>query len=439
MQFCGCSTDAEDLRDYNQLLDARLFPATFSHPQTAFTFLLLDTLDVLTMRGKLSVYDYYHSLRSLTDACELQSFPRRYEELGVTVRRYRNLMALKRAGIAFKLRGVEDLQDGDLAIESPATPLPGKNLPIDWQTQYKDKPHLRSLFLALDANFRLKLKDRAIRGDAGLVNGSGYFVNQTTFNEELARNNVHPPLKDDSTCDSTFAAIERANSRLSRGYSVTGVVAAIDSRHGFVLPSAVANLQKGERYFNTDFVFLSSTRNRGVDHVLVSYDIACQWMRKLEARSLQFPHHLSDHLQHMNIVFAIPKFHLPAHGFSCQTRFSLNFIPGSARVDGEGIERLWAATNPVATSTREMASGTRHDFLEGRWHTQNFKKLVGLGESLSKKLRIAVEGIAKHSKELEELSAVNEEHIFAWREAVEAYHKDPDSSQDPYRIHSQGQ
>ena len=135
--------------------------------------------------------------------------------------------------------------------------------------------------------------------------------------------------REKSACDSTFAAIERANTRHNRGYSVTGVVAAIDSRHGFVLPGGVANLQKGERYFNTDFVFLSSLQDRGLDLVIASYDIACQWSKNLPIRCDKFPPTMKDHLSHLFIIFAIPKFHLPAHGFPCLSKFSLNFIPGS--------------------------------------------------------------------------------------------------------------
>lgn len=438
VQFCGCSTVVEDRHDYNQLLDAQLFPASFQHPMTAFTFQLLETLNALTMRGKLTVYDYYQTLRSLTDNCELRSLPRRYEELGVAIRRYRNLMALKRAGIAYRPLGIDDLQDGDLTIECPAIPLPGKNLPSDWEIAYSEKPHFSAMFIALDANFRLKQKDRGTRTDPSLTRGAGYFVNPDLFSQELKRSEERPTLREASNCDSTFAAIERANSRLNRGFLVTGVVAAIDSRHGFVLPNGVADLQKGERYFNTDIVFLSSTRSRSLSRLVVSYDIACQWRRNLMSRCQEFPPHLREHLLRLSIVYAIPKFHLPAHGFSCQTLFSLNFIPGSARVDGEAIERLWAATNPVATSTREMGSGARHDFLESRWGTQNFKKMVNLGESLSMKLRIAVEGVRKHTKELEEFSAANEAHIPAWMELVEAYNKDPENQPDPYQVRTQG-
>jgi hypothetical protein len=50
-----------------------------------------------------------------------------------------------------------------------------------------------------------------------------------------------------NACESTFAAIERANAGALRGYAVTGVVACIDSRHGLLLPNAIADLQKGER------------------------------------------------------------------------------------------------------------------------------------------------------------------------------------------------
>lgn len=342
-----------------QLLDARLFPATFSRPQTAFSFDLLDCLSSLSMRGKVSAYDYYITLRCLTDTCELRGIPKRYDELNVAIRCYRNLLAYKRAGVGHNANGISDLQSGDLAVECPASPLPGKNLPEDWEIKFALKPHLRAQYLAIDANFRLKRKDRGLSGIESLTGNGGYFVDQDLFNQELKRSQENREAKETSTCDSSFAAIERANSRYNRGYSVTGVVAAIDSRHGFVLPNAVADLQKGERYFNSDFVFLSSLCKQGLNLAFVSYNIVCQWQRNLMDRCTRFESPLRSHLSSLELVYAIPKFHLPAHGFKCWSRFSLNFIPGSARVDGEAIERLWARTNPVATSTREMKASVR--------------------------------------------------------------------------------
>jgi hypothetical protein len=157
----------------------------------------------------------------------------------------------------------------------------------------------------------------------------------------------------------------------------------IDSRHGFLLGNAVADLQKGERYVNTDLAFLSATRHRQISLAKTSYDIACQYSVNFWKRSSAFPSDYVKHLDTMEIEFGIPKFHLPAHGPKCHSVYSLNFMNGWARTDGEGIERTWANTNPLATSTREMAGGARHDFLDDQFGAQNFKKLVGLGTSLA--------------------------------------------------------
>jgi hypothetical protein len=75
VMFCGCNTDAKELLEYNQLISAKLFPATFDSPKTAFTFSLLDLLTALSGRGKTSSYDFHHAIRSLTDACDLSLWP----------------------------------------------------------------------------------------------------------------------------------------------------------------------------------------------------------------------------------------------------------------------------------------------------------------------------------------------------------------------------
>jgi hypothetical protein len=148
---------------------------------------------------------------------------------------------------------------------------------------------------------------------------------------------------------------------------------------------------------------------------------------------------MSKALEGVVFIFAIPKFHLPAHGFICWSRYSLNLIPGSGRLDGEGIERLWSTSNQVATSTREMYAGSRHDLLEERWNTSNFRKLVELGASLSRKLRVAVEGRHRHTQELADFtSAFDPIVVEKWKKSIEDYHKDPSSAVDPYHPLTQG-
>lgn len=46
---------------------------------------------------------------------------------------WRNLMALKRAGQAHDPAGVDATSNGELMVECPACPHPGRNLPDGWE------------------------------------------------------------------------------------------------------------------------------------------------------------------------------------------------------------------------------------------------------------------------------------------------------------------
>jgi hypothetical protein len=163
------------------------------------------------------------------------------------------------------------------------------------------------------------------------------------------------------------------------------------------------------------------------------------WSRNLKSRTDLFLEELQKHLSNLEISVAIPKFHLPAHGSQCWSLYSMNFLEFWARVDGEAIERLWSTTNPIATSTREMTPGARHDFLEERLGASNFRKIIELGTSLAKKLRIAVDGQRRHSKELAEFSsAFDASTISVWTAKIQAWNKDPKNNPDPYQVFSQG-
>ena len=102
-----------------------------------------------------------------------------------------------------------------------------------------------------------------------------------------------------------------------------------------------------------DFILASAIAGIKVLWMIISYDIACQWKINFHKRSADFPEDYKSHLENLNLDFGIPKFHLPAHGVKCWSLFSLNFLRGWARTDGEEIERCWAATNGrTASETR---------------------------------------------------------------------------------------
>lgn len=132
------------------------------------------------------------------------------------------------------------------------------------------------------------------------------------------------------------------------------------------------------RYVNMDYIFASSLKNHAMPEVVTSYDIACQWSRNLRTRhdtyALAF-----DHREH-ELIYLVPKFHLPAHQMSCQYGYNFNYTKGVGRTDGEAVERGWAAVNPFATSTKEMGPGHRRDVLDDVFATYNWGKVRQMGE-----------------------------------------------------------
>ena len=134
------------------------------------------------------------------------------------------------------------------------------------------------------------------------------------------------------------------------------------------------------RYANMDFILFQSLVDSENEFLTFSYDIACQWSRKLPQRQVHLPDsmQLSDN-QLRSLQFAIPKFHIAAHGLDCQANFSFNFQPHMARTDGEDPERWWAHINPVSMSTKEMGPGARLDTLDDHAGAWNWRKITLFG------------------------------------------------------------
>lgn len=130
-------------------------------PNSAFTFDVLNTFQLLNLQGKLSAHDFYQALVHKTDnlgisrraddgalntglrvssslhwfRADLMNFMYdRYEHLLPAVRIWRHLKMLKRSGRGQDPLGIESTMDGECAVECPACPHPGKNLPVDWQS-----------------------------------------------------------------------------------------------------------------------------------------------------------------------------------------------------------------------------------------------------------------------------------------------------------------
>lgn len=79
LRFCGCFNNvnasqasemggATLLYRVNQLLQARLFPATPTRPETAFTFAFLKHYQIMNLKAKASAHDFMNATRHITDA-----------------------------------------------------------------------------------------------------------------------------------------------------------------------------------------------------------------------------------------------------------------------------------------------------------------------------------------------------------------------------------
>lgn len=129
-----------------------------------------------------------------------------------------------------------------------------------------------------------------------------------------------------------------------------------------------------------DYILLSALNSPKVQRLFISYDIACQYKVKFNARMNMLPQKMHIPLD-TQIDWGIPKCHCPAHKLECQIPHSMNLKPGVGRTDGEGIERDWAAINPVANSTKEMGPGARHDTLDDHWGHHNWRKTTAFGKA----------------------------------------------------------
>ena len=209
VDFCHCEHGKDHTR---QLLRMWWFPSTSVNLRSAVTFQLL------SFESKVSAYEFYQALARRQDNMDLANkvcmvklqhhsavtlSQDRYESFIRVVHEWRNLKMLKRSGRGHDPMGILGTVDGDCAMLCPACLQPGKNLPNDWEFAPRAKRYilmpcncnaavnldfswLYALFIALDANFRLKRKAiSSDEADPSLSSGWAYFVDECAYKEYL--------------------------------------------------------------------------------------------------------------------------------------------------------------------------------------------------------------------------------------------------------------
>ncbi|KAJ7800951.1 hypothetical protein B0H13DRAFT_1932428 [Mycena leptocephala] len=192
------------------------------------------------------------------------------------------------------------------------------------------------VFLAIDANFRMKRKQvSSEEADPGLNLGSAFFSEVKAYMQHVGEHWEEEQEK--SRCvshDAVNQPDKEAREQRRR------------DRHGGL-------------YINMDYMLWKSLQ--GYDdlvQLVVSYDIVCQCASTFGVASRSTsPNFRNARTGERRYVWLIPKFHLPAHIEACNILYSFNLTPYVGRTDGEAPERGWANANPLAASTKEMGPG----------------------------------------------------------------------------------
>ncbi|KAF9035697.1 hypothetical protein BDZ89DRAFT_924767, partial [Hymenopellis radicata] len=420
--FCGCTTSPSA---YVQLLRTDWWPATPLEPRTVVTFSLLRLFHYLNTMGKLPCWDMWKGLEAMTLNRSSVMPPNRYRVLLRTVRQFRHITMLKRAGRGHDPSGVDGTNLGELALQCPACPQPGINLPSNWKTSIKHR-FLYRLFVGIDANFRTRnaLVSTPER-DPPLGDGWSYFVPRDPY---LRHVRTHVTEDDISSC-SGFKAMFLANLKNVRGLRTTGVVGVTCSRHGLWRAHGMGDLQRGERYCNVDPPVAATLKMHDLE-VVMSYDIMCNYGKHFWERVEELPEEWRvDRDRAQRVLCCIPKFHLWAHKPVCHAPYSFNYVPGVGRTDGEQVERNWADSNRAAAQTKMMGPGARQDTLEDIFGAHNFRAIQSFARMFLRRLAEAIKEAHTHGREFDDFSAgletlLGKSVLDSWTREIVAWERD---------------
>ncbi|KDQ49420.1 hypothetical protein JAAARDRAFT_200858 [Jaapia argillacea MUCL 33604] len=386
VHFCRCIARKAD---FEQLLDAGIYPSSMKQPRTAFTFAVLDNFHITNLEFKTNTREYYQMIRRATHPAFLHQ-------------------TMKWNGFGhgpYKTPGPREL-----ALWCAACPVPGINLPDNWKEDEQRKGYLYTRILNLDGNMKVEQMTQKYV-DSTLTDGGGFMVTDRPYQDSI-HNSVE--IKEKATCNN-LRAVSMGNMS-SEGLQVTGIGAAACGRHGAFCP----HLQWNMDYALVQAAWQTMGGRGGLSHLTSLYDINCQFAVNLLRRIAANRKHLSL-AKGIEIVHGISLFHIHGHQDSCTPRYSPNYIPSAGQVDGEVIETLWAPLNWIASSCRNMGNNHRAETLDIHMNDSNWKKLLNIVLSLSKKYVKALGGVQMSAEAFENIcKGASKKDIITWGRAEAA-------------------
>ncbi|KAK0483059.1 hypothetical protein EDD18DRAFT_1084378, partial [Armillaria luteobubalina] len=363
VNYCNCR---KALPCWQQLLHAHLFPSTVMEPQIVATFCSLEVFQLLSFMSKVMGYKFYHILARLMDNTGTTT-PTIMSAWMHMIREWRHLKLLKPI-----------LQSGTLVVQCPACPWPGLNMPEGWQSD-PENPCVHTFFLAINANFCL-VQFHASNGqkDPSLNQGAAFLIEQEVFHRHITKYGHRLP-HDLSNC-SQHNTVKSVTRHQGQGLATSGTVTVDCAWHNCKNPSSVPILDVGEEQVQMDYFFLHRLLHSSPPQIVVSYDITCQWSKKLWEQIGIYPTDLMPAQGPSDITFLVLKFHLPTYIPCCHAWFSFWKTPNIGQTDGKAPEHGWGNTNKLAGSMKNMGPGSYLDTIDDHLGDFNWWKSTLLGE-----------------------------------------------------------
>ena len=197
-------------------------------------------------------------------------------------------------------------------------------------------------------------------------------------------------------------------------------------RHGCYAPGSVVNYQLGERYMNTDYSVCQGIKNSHTDEspgVILAYDIACQYTKKLRQRVEDSP--FLELRAELPVLPAIGLFHVHGHQELCYARYAPTFVRGIGKGDGEILETNWGVLNGISPMTRTMTLAHRTEVMDAHFADNNWKKMVNMETTLCTKWKNMCKRKTEHVEDFNMMNeSASEEQIQAWVALAEQADRD---------------
>ncbi|KAJ7857183.1 hypothetical protein B0H13DRAFT_1641118 [Mycena leptocephala] len=433
LAFCRCKT-ADGKRgqpEFQQLLQAGIFPGSVKDPKTGYTLGLLQYHRQQRSQGKGSAYNFALVLQRMADPFFAGAVPDIYGNFLAISRFYEYLQVTIERGEAHGLdiplpgevdRPYPNRPEGFLGINCAACPERGVNMPMVVSVP-RYLRHLISQSLTLDGNWKANLFFKRDDGsDTALTDGKMHFPKQKEF-EEFAKTYVVPDddkVNQFQCCTTNIGSIRHQGHAKYGNTAVSGVVACACDHT--VLGSLV-DMLKGEAFALGTYAQREQLRHTNspphdpetASPINFSYDSWCSFVVNQVKRALVlFPEEEWLHTLLACVEGQIPADHINGHGSDCKTTWQAVYFGCRAHFHGETAEMIWAFLNPLGSSTRQMTGAARHDIINFVMHAWNTLKVLRAAELLAAERVDALRLFELHMAVVEDLSRQHATEVPGW-------------------------